>query len=228
MIFRYYNVPSANPVGQYQCGIAAVYFPETCYSNCARCVVPARNAAVLNDMITGYPRWAAEMTRLDLRIRTRLRPRPISTEEVHDQIDDGLPVVIGVSPSGYPYHQVSEHVALIVGYHDDAFIVNDPFPFSAPQNPYLQAGARMVQPGQYKISERMLRARLQWKETIYDIRCTGEHCDGGGPSSIRYGRRCDVGQFVCGPFPNQSPLPVGAQCHCRDNRGRPLRGEVVQ
>lgn len=49
------------------------------------------------------------------------------------EIDEGRPIIVGVSPSGFKIKGISQHMALIVGYDDSSgdlkLTVNDPFPF---------------------------------------------------------------------------------------------------
>lgn len=227
MIFRYYHVPNANPAGYYQCGVAGMFFGNACYFDCGQCVVTAGDVRRMDHMISEYANNVSDWSDLNLSISTRLTGTRISESRVRREIDSGRPIVIGISPSGYPYHQVSEHVALIVGYKGDKFIVNDPYPFRSGQNPYVQSGARQLRRGQYEVTYEKLTDRFQWKETIYGIECRGRHCNGGGPRRLQYGGRCKVGQFSC-TSTSGTPLPVGSDCFCQDRRGRRIYGEVVR
>lgn len=237
MVFRYYGVRTINPAGHYQCGIVALLHPA-CDANCLNCVVPAGSLTTMNNMLTRYPPVAGQRTNTNARISTRTRSQSLTLAAVRAEIDAGRPIVAGISPSGYTnFSNVSEHVALIVGYEDDDLIVNDPFPFTdrfIVANPYLSGGGTSVAPGQYRIPYARFVSRLRWRETIYRIACQGSDCvsngsgDVGqapGPIAPALGRSCCTGAGKCGPFYNQPALPTGSGCWCATPMG-PVTGAV--
>ena len=233
MVFRHNGVANINPFGNFQCGIIALLHP-VCDQNCFNCVVPAGSLATMNNMLTQYPRFASQHTGTVTHIRTTVRRTRLSLREVQRELDDGRPIVAGISPSGYRAVGVSEHVALIIGYDEDELLVNDPFPFGPTTfagNPYLAAGGSQLQPGRYLIRYSSFVTRLQWRETIYDIRCTGSGCAASDPGDrappVLYGRSCQTPAARCGPFYNQPALPVGSACWCQTPYG-PANGQVVQ
>lgn len=63
MVFRHYGVPSINPIGDYQCGIAALVHPG-CEFNCGNCVVSAPSISYVNNVIRNYPKVAGFRTGL--------------------------------------------------------------------------------------------------------------------------------------------------------------------
>lgn len=71
--------------------------------------------------------------------------------------------------------QISEHVALIIGYVGGkdrlTLIVNDPFPFRevGARDPYSLAGGDRVERGRYRIGYDSFVQRLQWNNTIHKI-----------------------------------------------------------
>ncbi len=253
MVFRHYEVRNINPAGNFQCGIVALLH-TACNQNCGNCPVPAGSLATMINMLTRYPTVASQVSRTQTRITTQVSRRPLPMAEVMREIDEGRPVVAGISPSGYRTPGISQHVALIVGYDRNALVVNDPFPFRAAfaGNPYEAAGGEELEEGQYRISYVAFANRLQWAESIYRITCTGEDCAGadsdadddsddddsdadtdGGPirrppppPAPRYGRSCQTPIGTCGPFFNQPALPVGSPCHCATVNG-PMNGRVV-
>ena len=99
----------------------------------------------------------------------------LSPSEIVDEIDEGDPVVAGISPSGmgvfYP-PGMSEHVVLVVGYYRSSsgfrVLINDPMPYAhMGHNPYLAAGAARTQPGQYLIDYGSFVHHLGYKDSIY-------------------------------------------------------------
>jgi hypothetical protein len=174
-------------------------------------------------------------------VTTNTRLSRLSLSEVEAEIDGGRPIVAGISPSGYNISNVSQHVALIVGYDGDDLIVNDPFPFASnffTGNPYEAAGGEAVSRGQYRIPYRQFVERLRWRESIYGIRCSGPDCstaDDADRSRERmprqrtesaYGRSCETPVTRCGPFYNQPAQPVGSPCWCATPLG-PSQGRVI-
>lgn len=245
MVFRHYGVANINPFGNFQCGIIALLHP-VCNQNCGNCIVPAGSLETMNNMLTQYPRFASRVTDTSTRITTRTRSSRLPLDDVRREIDAGRPIVAGISPSGYRISAVSEHVALIVGYEDDDLIVNDPFPFGTNAfagNPYEAAGGEEILQGQYRIPYRGFVQRLQWRETIYGIRCSGADCETSGDLDddddeesdlgleededlVRTGRSCVTAVNRCGPFYNQPALPVGSPCWCATPYG-PAQGRVT-
>lgn len=238
MVFEHYGVANINPARDFQCGIIALLHP-VCDQNCYNCQVPAGSLSTMNNMLKQYPSFASRVTRTSTRLRTLARTTSISLSQVRREIDNGRPVVAGISPSGYSVGGVSQHVALIVGYDESDLIVNDPFPFGhADGDPYIAAGATATEPGQYVIAYRSFVDRLRWRETIYGIRCSGSDCVGGevddsipepAPSprpTTRYGRSCATPVTRCGPFYDQPALPLGSSCWCQTTYG-PSSGQVV-
>jgi hypothetical protein len=166
----------------------------------------------------------------------------LSFDNVQNEIDAGRPIIAGISPSGYRYAGVSEHVALIVGYEGSNLIVNDPFPFATAfsGDPYEAAGGERIGRGQYQIRYGSFANDLQWRETIYGIRCSGSDCESADvestadeeeaadeePEPVRYGRSCVTPVMRCGPFYNQEPMPVGSPCWCGTPYG-PSQGRVT-
>ncbi len=176
MVFRYYDIPTINPVGNYQCGIVAGLGGQ-CWVDCRACVVSAPSMSAIASMIEGYPDLVRDVTGQRTRSLTALLDyAALDPEDIIDEIDDGRPVITGISPSGTRYPgSLSEHVALIIGYKARGnrlvLIVNDPFPYRETRSPdpYARAGGRKVRRGQYEVDYRAFVNRLQWKETIYYI-----------------------------------------------------------
>jgi hypothetical protein len=185
MVFRHYDVPNINPVGDYQCGIASQMLPSCEYS-CANCVSSAGSLIYMNNVLIRYPKIAQFRTGIPTgTISSSPVYRALTRAEIEEEIDNGRPIVAGISPTGFPAGGTSQHVALIIGYEEDddqfILIVNDPFPYGHPAfrgqgDPFLKAGGEKVEEGQYRIRFDRFKTRLLWRESIYRIRCKGDAC----------------------------------------------------
>ena len=185
MVHRYYDIPTLNPVGNYQCGlIATLAGPNTpCWQNCGACIAAAGNYGPVNqvvlDMLRRYPEVVRSVNRYNgPSLNAEWRYSALSDVEIKNEIDGGRPVIAGISPSGYPQNVQSEHVALVIGYEQTNtgfnLIVNDPFPFSVtPFNqrpdPYLAQGGQPSGTGQYVINAQRFTQGLVWRESFYNI-----------------------------------------------------------
>jgi hypothetical protein len=242
MVFEHYGVANINPYGNFQCGIIALLHP-VCNQSCGNCVVGAGSLDTMTNMITRYPTFASGVTSTSTRIRATPIKGRLSFDDLQNEIDAGRPIVAGISPSGYRHAGVSEHVALIVGYDGRDLIVNDPFPFATAfsGDPYEAAGGEQIGRGQYQIRYSSFANDLQWRETIYGIRCSGSDCadvestadndeseedDYEEAAPVRSGRSCVTPVTRCGPFYNQAPLPLGSPCWCATPYG-PSSGKVT-
>lgn len=173
MVLQHYHYGSVNPVGNFQCGVVAM-LGGACNLNCGSCVTGIGSIQNLALVLRGYQE-AARHIGVDgdiLRpgIAGHLSPRQIARE-----IEDGAPIIAGINPTGmgqfYP-PGFGEHVVLIVGYannrHTFDVIVNDPFPYAhVGYDPYIRAGAEMLEPGQYLINYDNFRLQLGYKDSIY-------------------------------------------------------------
>lgn len=177
MVFRHYGLPALNT--NYQCGIVAAYFGpnSTCWFNCFSCVSAIGSMSQMHVLVNGYGAFANQFTP-SRTLASSLVFSSISFGETAREIDNGRPVLAGISPDGYAYPNISQHVVVIVGYQNtnggaQAVIVNDPFPydlFPATPNPYTLAGATRTRPGQYMVPYAAAISRLKWANTIFQIR----------------------------------------------------------
>lgn len=219
MVFDHYGVSNVNPGGDYQCGIigllASGTWANACAYRCELCQVPAGSAQGVVSMIRDYPQKVANTTGEETpRLEALLRSRPLSPEDVISEIEDGNPVIAGISPGGRPYgSSASAHVALIIGYRgteeDLELRVNDPYPFNdAQSNPYLAAGGERANRGSYWIEYSRFKQSLSWAESFV-IQERGSIRPAVGRSCcLPTGRRC-------GPFLDQPALPLGSACSCQ-------------
>jgi hypothetical protein len=139
------------------------------------------------NMLQQYPLMATRGGATgDIALTVRLKADSLSEAEVKKELNEGRPIIAGVSPSGFKIDGISQHMALIVGYDDSSgdlrLTVNDPFPFEDDRflwiaNPY-QPNMDMSgeNDGQYEISFERFRSKIKWNQTMYRITCTGKGC----------------------------------------------------
>ena len=186
MVFKYYYVPAVHRT-DYQCGIVLTrnLCPEM--PNCVKCDLPVGDESSMMNILQQYSLLATRGGAAgDVALAAQSKPGSLSEEEVIQEINEGRPIIAGVSPSGFKIDGVSQHTALIVGYDDLSgslkLIVNDPFPFEDDRflwigNPY-QPNMDMSgeNEGQYEVSYERFRSKIKWNQTMYRITCTGKGC----------------------------------------------------
>jgi len=185
MVFKYYYVPAAHRT-DYQCGIAQSRKLCTGMPNCVECDFPSGDEATMVNMLDQYPLMAAlGKTAGDIALTAQSKSGSLSEAEVKKEIDEGRPIIVGISPPGFKVDGVPQHMALIVGYDDSSgdlmLTVNDPFPYEDMRflwigNAYLSARASGGSAGEYEIGYEKFGLRLKWTQTIYRITCTGHDC----------------------------------------------------
>lgn len=172
MALTHYGYDTINPGGNFQCGIVAM-LGGVCNVNCFSCRTGIGSTRNLAEILKRYEhisrRLGANGDPIDPRLRGTLSERSIKR-----QIDEGNPIIAGISPSGlgrYLPPTFGEHVALIVGYEDGdgefRVLVNDPFPYGLVGfDPYVRAGGNLVITGQYSISLKAFTQYLGYKDSI--------------------------------------------------------------
>ena len=185
MVFKYYYVPAAHRT-DYQCGI--VQGRNLCKGipNCVECDLSAGDEATMVNMLEQYPLMATlSGTAGDIALTAQSKSGSLSEAEVKKELDEGRPIIVGISPPGFKVDGTPQHMALIVGYDDRSgdlmLTVNDPFPYEDMRflwigNAYLSARASGGSAGEYEIEYEAFRLRLKWTQTIYRITCTGHDC----------------------------------------------------
>ena len=172
MALRHLNVPSINPIGNYQCGIVAT-LGGNCWNDCRLCITPIGSTNNLSSVLNSYQSIARRNGYQGRLFETLPNPR-MSFRELIYEIDAGRPVLAGISPSGmgkfYP-PGMSEHVVVVVGYQNNGpvqqVLVNDPMPYGRfGFDPYLHIGADREQGGHYRISYDRFVNLLGYKDSI--------------------------------------------------------------
>jgi hypothetical protein len=186
MVFKYYYVPAVHRT-DYQCGIVQTRNLCTGIPNCVKCDLPVGDESSMMDMLQQYSSLATQDGAAgDVALAAQSKAGSLSEEEVKQEINEGRPIIAGVSPSGFKIDGISQHTALIVGYDDRSgglkLIVNDPFPFEDDRylwigNPY-QPNMDMSEDndGQYEVSFERFRSKIKWNHTMYRITCSGKGC----------------------------------------------------
>ena len=186
MVFKYYDVPAVHRA-DYQCGIVQTRTLCTGIPNCVECDLPEGDNATMAKMLQQYPLLATGGGAVgNIALTVQSKAGSLSEAEVKREINEGRPIIAGVSPSGFKIDGIAQHMALIVGYGDRSgklmLTVNDPFPFEADRflwigNPY-QPNMDMSgeNEGQYEVSFERFLAKIKWNQTLYRITCTGKGC----------------------------------------------------
>jgi len=138
------------------------------------------------NMIEQYPLMATLGSKAgDIALTVQSKSGSLSEAEVKNELDQGRPIIVGISRPGFKVGGSPQHMALIVGYDDRSddlmLTVNHPFPYEDMRflwigNAYLSARASGGSDGEYVIGYEAFRLRLKWTQTIYRITCTGHDC----------------------------------------------------
>ena len=183
MIFRYYGLPSFNPVGDYQCGIiGAVGYSlhggcDECNINCGNCVRPAGQATTLSLMLSIYPKIACrDLFISNKTLNNSFASNYLSTALLVNELSQNRPVIAGINPgSQFVLPGNSQHVALITGFFYDInnnliLRINDPFPYwTKGFDPYTFNGAVSNGDLSYQISYMNFVNGLLWNTSWFNI-----------------------------------------------------------
>lgn len=185
MVFKYYDVPAAHRT-DYQCGIVQARNLCKGIPNCVECDLSAGDEATMVNMLEQYPVTATGGgTAGEIALTAQSKSGSLSEAEVKNELDQGRPIIVGISPTGFKVDGMPQHMALIVGYDDRSgdlvLTVNDPFPYEDMRflwigNAYLSARASGGSDGEYEIEYDAFRLRLKWTHTMYRVTCTGRDC----------------------------------------------------
>src|SRR5262245_34212000 len=114
MVFKYYSVPAAHRT-DYQCGI--VQGRNLCMgtSNCSKCNLPPGEESTMLHMLEQYPLVATRGGAVgDIALTVQSKTGSLSKAEVTKELNEGRPIIVGVSPSGFKVDGISQHTALII------------------------------------------------------------------------------------------------------------------
>jgi hypothetical protein len=193
MVFQYFGIP-ANGTQDYQCGeargIGAVptQFPAgpqsfvgPCWNNCRlpQCMTGSGTIHGIYNLIVQYPQIVARTSGNTTFFRNPSETlSSLSATRVVDEIDNGRPIIAGISPGmQFLPPGVSEHAVLIVGYESggSVLIVNDPFPYQAAGMPpsYTRYGGQQIAQGQFRVPYQSMVGPIAWKNTISNLQANG-------------------------------------------------------
>ena len=183
MVLRHYGVPNLNEGADYQCGIVAVYAliryggGHPCTEDCRACLEPIDGMPEVERLVEEYGHVARGAGLSSPVLRSTSVPRRLTLAELMTDIAADRPVIAAVSTNGGSFPDANDHVVVIVGYDTSVegttIIVNDPYPYdrfaSPAQNPYVLAGGRAMQSGQYEIGLQDFVDRFGWAGSLYRI-----------------------------------------------------------
>jgi hypothetical protein len=174
MIFRYYGAPPLS-AGGYQCGLAALRAGPTspCFADCRLC--GNLGGGTLFDIATMLMQYGTVARQLGVsspNLTASPVARSLTAAEVLSEVRRGRPVVVGIN-SVAP--GIAMHAAVLVGaalLDGVTYVyINDPWPYSnaGTANPYLPAGGRERQPGQYVLSLDALTSSVRVANAVVGI-----------------------------------------------------------
>jgi len=194
MVLTYYGMPTVNPSGDYQCGLAGLldatvdwhggYNPGPCDRNCWVCGHETSGPFFrIAKAVSEYPKYASAFFRSNGRNLNHNWPRTVNYEIGRDlswetlvsEIDEGRPIIIGISPGRYLPPGLAQHAVVIVGYEggqeDPEVIINDPYDYSGLPDPYTVNGGSKDPKvmGRYSIPLAALVRELGWNTSIYRL-----------------------------------------------------------
>ena len=185
MVFKYYDIPAIHRT-DYQCGI--VQSRNLCMGipNCVDCDLSAIDETAVVNMLEQYPVLATQSGKAgEIALTVQSKSGILSEAEVQREIDEGRPIIVGLSPRGFKVDGIRQHMALIVGYDNSSgnlmLTVNDPFPFEDMVflwigNPYVNARALEEGDGRYEVGYDAFRSKLKWTQTLHQMTCRGHGC----------------------------------------------------
>ncbi len=186
MVFTYFGIPPVRKGGgPFQCQLAAIeggHF-SICWQNCAACPVPAGSVEMLAKLIRRYPHLVVEQENVEQENEKRVKNlnadvlnRPLTEEEIRQQLLDARPIVAFIDPSGKT--SLPTHAVLIVGWelkNNEFWLeVDDPFPYQTitdTNSPYQNAGGSDTAPRSlvHQIPYDSFKNNLNWNASIYNI-----------------------------------------------------------
>src|SRR5262245_16138284 len=185
MVFKYYDIPALHRT-DYQCGIVQSKQFCTGIPDCMDCELTAVDEVAVVNLLEQYPGLATQGEKAaEIALTVQLKDGSLSEEEVKQELDEGRPIIVGLSPRGFKVDGVRQHMALIVGYNTSSgelmLTVNDPFPFEDMVflwigSPYVTAKASEEGDGQYEVGYEAFRSKLKWTKTLYRMTCAGTSC----------------------------------------------------
>ena len=174
MIMRYYSVPNTGPNDDYQCGLANFLTGQRMSEDCA---APAKVVALqaAQKIVAEYTPYAYKFfdeTPHDMRFQ---QGKVLPPDELMHELEFERPIMVAIEPPKMSdADKDPKEVALIVGYQGSAddlqIIVNDPRAYDVGANPYIDAGGKQLDTGQYQIAYKDFLKEMRWTVSLYRIK----------------------------------------------------------
>lgn len=173
MVMRYYSVPNTGPNDDYQCGLANFLTGQRLSEDCAAPKSSALQAA--QKIISDYTPYAYKFfdeNPHDMRFQ---QGKVLPPDELIHELEFERPILVAIEPPKMADgDKDTKEVALIVGYQGTAddlqIIVNDPRSYSVGADPYVDAGGKVIDVGQYQINYKDFVKEMRWTVSIYRIK----------------------------------------------------------
>ncbi|HVJ43683.1 MAG TPA: hypothetical protein VM639_19430 [Dongiaceae bacterium] len=174
MVMRYYSAPNTGPNDDYQCGIANFLTGQRMSEDCA---APAKMTALqaTQKVIADYLTYAYKFFDEDPRNMAFQQGKVLPPDELIHELEFERPIVVAIEPPKMSdADKDTKEVALIVGYQGTAdglqVIVNDPRSYAVGANPYIDAGGKQLDTGQYQLPYQDFLKEMRWTVSIYRIK----------------------------------------------------------
>jgi hypothetical protein len=173
MVMRYYSVPNTGPNDDYQCGLANFLTGQRLSEDCAAPKSSALQAA--QKIISDYTPYAYKFfdeNPHDMRFQ---QGKVLPPDELIHELEFERPILVAIEPPKMADgDKDTKEVALIVGYQGTAdnlqLIVNDPRAYSVGSDPYVDAGGKVLDTGQYLINYSDFVKEMRWTVSLYRIK----------------------------------------------------------
>ncbi len=174
MVMRYYSVPNTGPNDDYQCGLANFLTGQRLSEECA---APAKIAAwqAAQKIVAEYTPYAYKFFDENPHQMRFQQGKVLPPDELIHELEFERPVLIAIEPPKMADgDKDTKEVALIVGYQGTAddlqIIVNDPRSYSVGTDPYVDAGGKVLDTGQYLIKYNDFVKEMRWTASLYRIK----------------------------------------------------------
>jgi hypothetical protein len=174
MVMRYYSVPDTGPNDDYQCGLANFLTGQRMSEDCT---APAKLSAfqAAQKIIADYQPYAYKFFDESPRDMRFQQGKVLPPDELIHELEFERPIMVAIEPPKMnDGEKDTKEVALIVGYQGTAddlqIIVNDPRSYDVGSNPYIDAGGKQLDTGQYQMAYKDFLKELRWTVSLYRIK----------------------------------------------------------
>lgn len=174
MVMRYYSVPNTGPNDDYQCGLANFLTGQRMSEACA---APSKLSAfqAAQKIIAEYEPYAYKFFDENPREMRFQQGKVLPPDELIHELEFERPILVSIEPPKMSdADKDTKEVALIVGYQGTAsnlqIIVNDPRAYDVGANPYIDAGGKQLDAGQYQLNYTDFLKEMRWTNSLYRIK----------------------------------------------------------